>query len=77
MKYKDPVGKTERYVNTREVSIQLSMKPGKYVVIASTFHRGSEGAFLLRVFLTRGWGSSDQATRHTARSGMAYRTSRD
>merc|ERR1712117_620758 len=43
-----PVGKTDQYVNLREVSKRLTLAPGKYVVIPTTFRRGEEGEFLVR-----------------------------
>ena len=72
VKYSEPFAKTDRYINMREVSLRISVPPGKYVIIASTFRRWEEGEFLLRLFLTRGWGSSDQSGRRTARSGLGY-----
>ena len=72
VKYSEPFAKTDRYINMREVSLRVSVPPGKYVIIASTFRRRDEGEFLLRLFLTRGWGSSDQSGRRTARSGLGY-----
>ena len=72
VKHSNPVAKTDRYINMREVSLRMSVPPGKYVIIASTFCGGDEGRFLVRLFLTRGWGSSDQSGRRTARSGLGY-----
>ena len=72
VKYSNPVAKTDRYINMREVSVRMSVPPGKYVIIASTFRRRDEGEFLLRLFLTYGWGSSGQSGRRTARSGLGY-----
>jgi len=72
VKYSEPIAKTDRYINMREVSLRMSVPPGKYVIIASTFRRRDEGEFLLRLFLTRGWGSSEQSGRRTARSGLGY-----
>ena len=72
VKYSNPVAKTDRYINMREVSVRMSVPPGKYVIIASTFRRRDEGEFLLRLFLTYGWGSSHQSGRRTARSGLGY-----
>ena len=72
VKYSEPIAKTDRYINMREVSLRMSVPPGKYAIIASTFRRGDEGGFLLRLFLTRGWGASEQSGRRTARSGLGY-----
>ena len=46
-----PVGKTDQYVNLREVSARLVLPPGKYVVIPTTFNRGERGQFLVRLFI--------------------------
>ena len=78
-----PVGKTDQYVNLREVSlgpcdglstvtcVQVSLRlvlpPGQYAVIPTTFRRGEEGQFLVRLFTERHWGDSDQAAKHTFR----------
>ena len=64
-----PVGKTDQYVNLREVSLRLVLPPGQYAVIPTTFRRGEEGQFLVRLFTERHWGDSDQAAKHTFRWG--------
>ena len=61
----NPVGKTDQYVNLREVSKRMRLAPGHYVVIPTTFARGEEGEFLLRLFTEKYWGDSNQADRHT------------
>merc|ERR1711879_741685 len=38
---------------------------GRYVVIPTTFSRGEEGQFLVRLFLEKYWGQSSQGTRQT------------
>ena len=55
-----PVGKTDQYVNLREVSARLVLPPGKYVVIPTTFNRGERGQFLVRLFTEKHWGASRQ-----------------
>ena len=64
-----PVGKTDQYVNLREVSKRLVLPPGKYAVIPTTFNRGEEGQFLVRLFTEKHWGASRQADKHTYREG--------
>ena len=59
------VGKTDQYVNLREVSKRFSLPPGRYVVIPTTFHTGEKGEFLVRLFTEKYWGNSNQADRHT------------
>ena len=63
------VGKTDQYVNLREVSKRFSLPPGRYVVIPTTFHSGERGEFLLRLFSEKYWGDSNQADKHTFREG--------
>ena len=43
---------TERslFINTREVTLRVKLKPGHYIIIPSTFDSNQEGEFLLRVF---------------------------
>ena len=62
---KQHVGKTDQYVNLREVSKRFSLPPGRYVVIPTTFHTGEKGEFLVRLFTEKYWGDSNQADRHT------------
>ena len=64
-----PVGKTDQYVNLREVSSRMVLPPGKYVVIPTTFNRGERGQFLVRLFTEKHWGDSRQADKHTYREG--------
>ena len=61
----EPAGKTDQYVNLREVSKRMELPPGNYVVIPTTFGRGEEGSFMLRLFTEKYWGDSSQAQRHT------------
>ncbi|XP_058053906.1 calpain-B-like [Anopheles bellator] len=41
------------FINAREVSCRLSLEPGHYLVIPSTFDPGEEGDYLLRIFTER------------------------
>ena len=43
----------------------MMLPPGRYVVIPTTFNRGEEGQFLVRLFLEKYWGQSSQGTRET------------
>ena len=61
----NPVEKTDQYINLREVSKRMMLPPGRYVVMPTTFTRGEEGQFLVRLFLEKYWGQSSQGTRHT------------
>ena len=63
------VGKTDQYVNLREVSKRFSLPPGRYVVIPTTFHSGERGEFLIRLFTEKFWGESNQADTHTYLEG--------
>ncbi len=54
------IDRTDTFINLREVSKRLLLPEGRYCIIPSTFHRGEEGEFLLRVFVEKRWGSSEQ-----------------
>merc|ERR1712013_663428 len=56
-----PVGKTDQYINLREVSKRLQLPPGNYCIIPTTFRPGQESRFLVRTFVERHWGASGQA----------------
>jgi hypothetical protein len=67
-----PAEKTNQYINLREVTKRIQLAPGKYSIMPSTFNRGEEGDFFVRVFVEKNWGSSKQARRQTVKSGMEY-----
>ena len=50
-----PIGKTDLYINVREVSLRLDLLPGLFCIVPTTFNPGQEGDFLLRVFVERDW----------------------
>jgi len=64
-----PMGKTDQYINLREVSKRFQFPPGNYCVIPTTFARGDEGEFLVRTFVEKYWGSSRQGNKQTFREG--------
>ena len=70
--YTDPVEKSGTFTNKRQVSMRISVPPGKYAIIPSTFKAGDEGKFLVRLFLTRGWGSSGGKSGQTVTPTMNY-----
>ena len=62
-----PVRLTNFYYNLREVSKRFELPVGKYCVIPSTFNSGEVGEFLIKVFVEKSWGSSDQSQRMSFR----------
>ncbi|CAH2987358.1 unnamed protein product [Chilo suppressalis] len=49
-KYNASVGRSQAFINLREVSARFKFEPGSYVIVPSTFDPNEEGEFLLRVF---------------------------
>ena len=45
----DRVGSSGKYSPLREVSAELKLKPGKYVIVPTTFKAGQEGEFVVAV----------------------------
>ena len=58
---------TNYYYNLREVSRRFDLPVGKYCTIPSTFNVGEIGEFLIRVFVEKKWGSSEQSPRMSFR----------
>ena len=58
---------TNFYYNLREVSQRFELPVGKYCVIPSTFNSGEVGEFLIKVFVEKSWGNSDQSQRMSFR----------
>jgi len=69
LSHNQPVGKTEQYINLREVSKRFRLPEGSYCVIPSTFNSGEEGEFLIRIFVERKWGSSNDGTKQKVSEG--------
>ncbi|KAG8013545.1 Calpain-9 [Nibea albiflora] len=44
-----PVGQTKTYMNAREVMEFLSLKPGEYLIVPSTFHANETASFILTI----------------------------
>ncbi|CAH0598748.1 unnamed protein product [Chrysodeixis includens] len=49
-KYNASVGRSQAFINLREVSARFKLDPGSYVIVPSTFEPEEEGEFLVRVF---------------------------
>jgi len=64
-----PMGKTDQYINLREVSKRFQFPPGNYCVVPTTFSKGDEGEFLVRTFVEKYWGSSDHGAKQSFRLG--------
>ena len=63
------MGKTDQYINLREVSKRFQFPPGNYCVIPTCFSRGDEGDFLVRTFVEKYWGSTEQGAKQSFREG--------
>ena len=57
------------YSNLREVSKRFHFPAGNYCIIPTTFRMGEEGEFLIRTFVEKYWGSSDQGDKQSFREG--------
>ena len=65
------MGKTDQYINLREVSTRLQLCPGTYAIVPTTFRPGEEGQFLVRAFVERSWGASGQAAGQTVQEAAS------
>ena len=61
------------YSNLREVSKRFHFPAGNYCIIPTTFRMGEEGEFLIRTFVEKYWGSSDQGDKQSFREGVGVR----
>jgi len=50
--------KEMKFSNVREVSRRVMLKQGRYCIIPSTFRKGQEREFLLRIFIEKNWGTA-------------------
>ena len=53
------IERTDTFINLREVSKRLLLPQGRYCIVPCTYQRGEEGEFLVRAFVERRWGYSD------------------
>ena len=51
----EPVGRTGKFIDRREVSARFPLVEGRYCVVPSTFRPGEEGDFLLRMYVEKNW----------------------
>lgn len=49
-KYNTSIARSPTYINLREVTSRFALPPGTYAIIPSTFDKGEEGDFILRVW---------------------------
>lgn len=49
-KYNTSVARSPTYINLREVTARFTLPPGTYAIIPSTYDKGEEGEFILRVW---------------------------
>lgn len=49
-KYNCSIARSPTYINLREVTSRFKLPPGTYAIIPSTFDKGEEGEFILRVW---------------------------
>ncbi|CAB4068275.1 CAPNN [Lepeophtheirus salmonis] len=55
------IDRTETFMNLREISKRMFLPEGRYCIIPCPFKKGEEAEFLLRVFVLKNWGSSEQS----------------
>ena len=61
------MGVTNHSYNLREISKRFDLPVGRYCVVPSTINSGEEGDFLIRVFVEKNWGLSEQSDRKSFR----------
>lgn len=49
-KYNCSIARSPTYINLREITARFRLPPGTYAIIPSTFDKGEEGEFILRVW---------------------------
>lgn len=49
-KYNTSIARSPTYINLREVTSRFELPPGTYAIIPSTYDKGEEGEFILRVW---------------------------
>lgn len=45
-----PVGQSKKYVNAREVTELMVLKPGEYLIVPSTFRPNETASYLLTIW---------------------------
>ena len=71
------VEKTKTWVDYREVSLSLSVPPGDYCIVPSTYEAGVEREFLLRVWVDDRWRCDmKDGVQHTVRDYKVRRVNR-
>jgi len=71
--YNKSVARSDSFLNTRTVSKTLSLPPGKYALIPSTFSPGEQGAFYCRIFTEKdmkGASELDEENKHDNNSAV-------
>ena len=46
----EPSASSGSFINTRQVSARLKLRPGTYLIVPSTYEPNEEGEFLIRVY---------------------------
>lgn len=59
---KKPIARTDVFENRRDVSKRLMLPEGRYCVLPSTFDKGDEAEFVVRIYVEKYWGYHDDST---------------